>query len=259
MKQTIARYTPAAISKFIIRLGRFYGRHIDDPEWANYPSQEEAFKTLKSLGWKPVSCIDVGAYHGEWTETYRSIFPQSNVLMIEGQQTKAPLLREYISQSPSGVSFEIALLGASDGVAVRFVEMGTGSSVFEESSPYARKVTERNLTKLDTLLRDYPDFQKANVIKLDTQGYELEVLKGSEELLKHLEVVLLETSLIAVNNGAPLTSDVIEFMTSRKFRLFDFCSQIRRKDGVLWQCDLMFIRDGIIPNLKAALTKENWG
>ena len=38
-----------------------------------------------------------------------------------------------------------------------------------------------------------PDF-----IKIDTQGYELEILKGGLNTLKHAEMVLLEVSLLNV-------------------------------------------------------------
>ena len=71
--------------------------------------------------------------------------------------------------------------------------------------------------------------------------------------------MLLEVSLIPINNGAPLFSNVVEFMSSKSFKLFDFCSQIRRRDGVLWQSDLMFIRGNAIPNIETVLTKDNWG
>ncbi len=242
---------------FLARLGRFYGKtgKLSD---IHFPSQEGAFLTLKSLGWKPSACIDVGAYRGDWAKMFHSIFPESKVLMIEAQEAKKDALKEAVSASAKDLSYEIALLGANDEEEVEFVEMETGSSVFEESSPYPRSKVLKKLTTLDTLVKRHPPFEQAQALKLDTQGYELEVLKGAPNLLKRVEVILLEVSLIPINEKAPLFSEVESFMTAHDFKVFDFCSQIRRKDGVLWQTDLMFIRNGAGIRIEPRLTRENW-
>lgn len=259
MKKLIRQITPKPLQEFITRLGRFYAAGEGHQSISyQFPSQEGAFNTLKKLGWNPRSCIDVGAYHGEWAKMFLSLFPESNILMIEAQEGKREILKEVIS-SKKILSYEIALLGANDGEEVAFIEMETGSSVYEESSPYKRTKTSKKLIRLDTLLENHPEFILSHAIKIDTQGYELEVLKGCPNLLKNLEVVLLEVSLVKTNNGAPSFAEVVFFMLSNNFMLFDFCSQIRRKDGVLWQTDLMFIRDNATIHIPADLNKENWG
>ena len=260
MKKIIRNITPKPIGRFLIRLGEYYRRHYAYTSKKQYfPSQEGAFNTLKFLGWLPKTCIDVGAYHGSWATMFRTVFPTSKVLMIEGQLSKEVILKKEADNDPINLFFEIALLGATEGKEVSFVEMETGSSVFEESSPYSRVKRNVKLQTLDSLLENYPHFKEANAIKLDTQGYELEVLKGASNLLKTLEVILLEVSLVQINKGAPSFLEVVDWLNTRQFKLFDFCSQIRRKDGVLWQTDLMFIRDGAFPNLEAKLTRDNWG
>ena len=232
MKQLIKNGTPRPLVKFLVKLGNFYGSSTMMKN--AFPSQKGAFNVLRGLGWKPRLCIDVGAYHGQWATMFRSVFPESRVLMVEGQSEKESILKSKTVEDPLRLEYEIALLGATEGQQVTFVEMETGSSVFEESSPYPRKRKTVKLKTLDNVLRRHPDFEDANALKLDTQGYELEVMKGAGKLLKKVEVILLEVSLIQINKGAPLVAEVIAFLTERKFKLFDFCSQIRRKDGVLW-------------------------
>ena len=136
--------------------------------------------------------------------------------------------------------------------------METGSSVFEESSPYARKRLKKTLITLDALLEAYKDFQQLDFLKLDVQGYELEILKGASALLQHTEFVLMETSFIPINQGCPLILEVMAFMDSRGFRTIDFCSQVRRKDGTLWAADLLFVSIGsrFLPH--AQLDETNW-
>lgn len=79
------------------------------------------------------------------------------------------------------------------------MEMETGSSVLEESSPYNRNYVEKELVTLDSLVVRYPDFKKLDFLKIDVQEYELEVVKGASRLLAKTEFVLMEVSLIPVN------------------------------------------------------------
>ena len=137
--------------------------------------------------------------------------------------------------------------------------MGSGSSVLEESSPYHRKYVEKELKTLDCLLESYPEFKKIDFLKLDVQGYEINVLQGASNLLERTEFVLMEVSLIQINKGCPIFSDVIKFMTEQNFRLLDFCSQNRRKDGALWQTDLLFISNTSVFVPKSSLDAQNWG
>ena len=227
-------------------------------ERAPYPSMESTLHDLKQRGFSPSSVIDVGAYHGEWTKMFKKIFPSTHVLMVEAQTEKTPVLDDVCGNFPNEVFREIALLGGKSGEEVEFVQMETGSSVFEESSPYARKRLKKKQTSLDTLIEGYPTFQRIDFLKLDVQGYELEVLKGASTLLQQTEFVLMETSLIPINRGCPLILEVMTFMDSMGFRTMDFCSQVRRKDGSLWATDLLFINrlSSFVPN--AQLDESNW-
>ena len=219
---------PPRYKKRLARAGALFGRSL-------------YLTNLKDQGYAPATAIDIGAYHGEWTKLFKSVFPETKVLMLEAQSSKSPILESVCKEIPNGVDYEIALLGEKDGEKVTFTEMETGSSVLEESSSFTRNYTEKELVTLDSIVSHYPDFKTLDFLKLDVQGYELNVLKGASNLLKRTELVYMETSLIPVNKGCPLIADVIQFMTENNFRLLDFCSQIRRKDGVLWQTDLLFV------------------
>lgn len=247
--------------------GRLIKRILNKARWVLggssenfvFPSLDATIGYLAEWGFRPSHVIDVGAYHGEWARTFKSHFPNARILMIEAQEKKEGILREVANQFPSEVEYSISLLGSMDDEIVRFSEMETGSSVLEESSPYPREYVEKRQTTLDSLVKNFPGFECCDFLKLDVQGYELEVLKGAGDLLGETEFVLLETSLVQINQGCPLFAEVISFMDEADFRLLDFCSQIRRRDGALWQTDLLFISNAskFVPNAK--LTKENWG
>jgi len=228
------------------------------PGDATFPSVYRALKVLAERGFRPRFCIDVGAYHGKWTKIFKSVFPGARVVMIEAQEQKRSVLEGVAATFAGEVSTEIALLGPVDGAAVAFHQMETGSSVFAETSPYSRETVQKTTSSLDRLLAAgaHP---VANFLKLDVQGYELEVLKGAPETLAQVEAVLMETSLVPINAGCPSFAEVIAFMGGAGFQLFDFCSQVRRNDGVLWQTDLLFLRKGSPFSPEPRLSPSNWG
>jgi FkbM family methyltransferase len=249
---------PHGVRSQIGRAGRFFA-----PPYAfmgladvTFPSIEGALLCLRNRGFRPRFAIDVGAYHGEWTTLFKELFPQSDVLMVEAQEQKREALQSVCDRYSKSVDFRTALLGASSGDKARFVEMETGSSVYEEQSRYDRHATEKIIVTLDDLLA--ADSRPVDFIKLDVQGYELEVLRGAARSLGQAQAVLMEASLVPINQGAPLFAEVVRFMDERGFRVVDFCSQIRRRDGVLWQTDLLFIRASspLVPDPR--LTEDNW-
>ena len=77
----------------------------------------------------------------------------------------------------------------------------------------------------------YPAFRRVQLLKLDVQGYELEVLKGADGLLSAAEVVLLEASLIPVNKGCPLIADVIRFMDESAIGSWIFVRKSAERTG----------------------------
>ena len=86
-------------------------------------------------------------------------------------------------------------------------------------------------------------FEEPLLLKLDVQGFELEVLRGAPRVLHRAEIVILESSLLPYNAGAPLLGEVIAFMAEHGFAPFDFCGQARREsDLALFQTDIVFAR-----------------
>ena len=82
-----------------------------------------------------------------------------------------------------------------------------------------------------------PDF-----LKIDVQGYELEVLKGSEKSLDKIRVILAEVNLIDIHKNVPLLSDIVNWLNDRDWVAYDICGLTRRPlDQALWQADFIFV------------------
>jgi hypothetical protein len=60
---------------------------------------------------------------------------------------------------------------------------------------------------------------RIHLLKCDTQGFELEVLKGAERMLNQTGLVLLEINFAELYQGQPSFSEIYDFLTKRNFRL----------------------------------------
>merc|ERR1712154_460862 len=134
---------------------------------------------------------------------------------------------------------DIPFYGVRSGVSA------TGSSMFKEATEFYTDVPAkmRHCRTLDNLLARQRWPSNVELLKLDVQGSELEVLKGSSNLLKHVQVVSMEMNFAVVyNHGAPSFADYIIFMDSIGFAPFDIIEQHRLKAGILLQIDMLFVR-----------------
>jgi FkbM family methyltransferase len=195
---------------------------------------------VRANGFSPETIIDVGAFVGDWSTCARRVYPHARCIMIDANEDNRAQLAEAV-QRIRNAEYEIALLGPEDRGVVFHVQ-STGSSVLPELTPFERTERRVRMTRLDDLLsgREMPG---PVLLKLDVQGFELEVLRGASRTLADSEVVILETSLLPYNEGAPLFSDVIGFMERAGFLAYDFCGQARREsDNTLFQTDVVFTK-----------------
>jgi FkbM family methyltransferase len=206
------------------------------------PDTENSLLRMQRLGFDPATAIDVGAYVGEWTRTFKRIFPRARVLMVEPQPKYLDRLRNIVSTL---IEVEVApvLLGARQNPSVPFRLCESASSVLIESANNEPVTTvSLPMNTLDEVTCNSV-FAKCDFIKLDAQGYELEVLKGGERTLSSAAAVLLEVNLIGILDGAPLFHETAQFMSERGFQVYDICTFFRRPyDGALWQVDVIFVR-----------------
>jgi FkbM family methyltransferase len=209
------------------------------------PSIELSLKSMRELGFHPTTIVDVGAHVGQWSLLAHEVFPDASILMVEAQSGKSPTLEAIARAHPGKIRHRIALLGPEIREDVVFHECAdapTASSVLPSHEPLAFQDVRRRMETLDRVLADavitQPDF-----LKLDVQGYELEVLKGAPKALAGAQAVLLEVSTIELYVGAPLFHEVVAFMLAHGYRVYDICSLMRlRSNDTLVQLDVIFVK-----------------
>jgi FkbM family methyltransferase len=226
------------------RLPRSVHRIMDNQRFRlGMPTMFGCISNLKRNGFVPKTIVDAGAYEGRWTEEVKSIYPACPVVMIEANPGKAVRLNAVQKKLGPSVSFERVLLGACARKNVTFYSMETGSSVLPEVTRVPRTPIPLDMETLDQVTARMAMSSPA-LVKLDVQGYELEVLRGAERTLQFTEVIILELSLLEYNRGAPLVAEVLPQLSTWGFAMYDICGQHRRDASrALLQVDAVFVRE----------------
>ena len=80
-------------------------------------------------------------------------------------------------------------------------------------------------------------------LKIDTQGYEYEILSGGAETLSLVTAVQIELSIIELYQGQKLYKYFIEFFENKNFILYDIIPGFsNKKTGQLLQFDAIFVK-----------------
>ena len=201
----------------------------------------DTWNTLINLkekhGFNPKVIFDIGAYKGNWTKMCLKIFPSSRYYLFEPQDEMLPILERIANDN---ITIENSVLSNEDSKKVDFYQFKTSSSVlkFGKNIPSTKKVTK----SLDTFVK-INKIKNINILKIDVQGYELQVLKGAISSLKSIEIIIVEVSFLEIYQNCPLANKLIQFLDDFNFQIFDIVDfKYRPLDNNLFQVDMFFIK-----------------
>ena len=101
--------------------------------------------------------------------------------------------------------------------------------------------------RLDTCLS--PPLRRPALLKIDVQGFELEVLKGACGLLHDIDAVYVEASDVELYEGQALADEVLQLLASSGFQLAGrFNTQLHKGQPI--QGDLLFRQVTISPGTR---------
>ena len=84
------------------------------------------------------------------------------------------------------------------------------------------------------------------LIKLDTQGSELRILKGAAQLLEKVEAIIAEVwTRPAYGPNTPLLGHVSHWLLMQGFVAAQFGAEFRDEDGRLLHVDVLFVRPAL--------------
>lgn len=156
---------------------------------ARYPHYDAALPRLAAAlaAREPgLRVIDVGANIGDTASLLRERGPMP-ILAIEADEEYFGLLQRN-ARELDGVTCVRALLAETDAAA------DEPAAALTKTAGTAHVAAGGGVT-LDTLLRSHPEFARAGLLKIDTDGFDLRVLRGAARLLAEAApVVFVEWS-----------------------------------------------------------------
>ena len=181
----------------------------------DYSYQKKWIKFLKENKYNEFKIlIDVGAHKGESIELFSENFIIKKIISFEASPINFEYLKMKIEKNKkrynnTEIVLENIALGAENKI-IEFKQFNESSSstikkIDEESKYYKRKFKLINFlsnkkiyTKLQikvSKLKDYiekNDLQKIDFMKIDTEGYELEILLGLENKIQLIDIIMFE-------------------------------------------------------------------
>ncbi len=213
----------------------------------------DAFVTIQSLlkYTQPKIVYDIGANSGEWSQTLTQCANNvESIVFFEPQQKFVDKLNVVNLGKTNKKIFRVGLGNVNE---VRNIVGGTASASFlDVKSDYAfasdvikHEEEEVEIFRLDDIIKNN-GLPQPDTIKIDVQGFELEVLKGGVNTLKNTSYVILELSFDKFYEGQYSTSELFKMMEDLGFIMIDTGFEWR-KDYKINNRLLQF--DGIFENL----------
>lgn len=201
------------------------------------------------LGSKVQTIVDAGANIGHTAEHLLKTFPAAQVHAFEPFADSFAQMQHRIGSNPRA-KLQAVGLAATPGTAKLHVNKSaatnsllTTTSLGVSSDDACATIGEVDITL--TTLDSYAagnNLKTIDILKMDVQGYELEVLKGAAQLLENggIGMIYTECYFQPQYEQQPLYHDMAAFLYARGFVLEDWYNPYYSKNTLLW-CDALFV------------------
>ncbi len=186
--------------------------------------------------------IDVGSNKGQFSLLARKFFPDIEIHSFEPQIEELNLQKNILGNK--NINYYNFALGNEDKELNLYITKRKDSSSLLKpletiNNKYLtkeiRKVFVKRLDKISAL----KNIKRPSILKLDVQGYELEVLKGSTEIFEVIDYIITEVSFIKIYENQVMENKLLDFIHSKEFKLVKKCNS-SKIDKQIFQEDVLF-------------------
>lgn len=208
----------------------------------------EHIDVLRNMG-SVSSVVDIGANRGQFALVARHCFPEAVVTSFEPLPGPAAALAAVFSEGRPVAVIEAAI-GPKLGQATIHISKRDDSSSLLPITVKQHALFPGTEQAFESKVRvgRLSDFLGAEalvppaLLKIDVQGYELQVLQGCEDVLDRFLWIYVECSFVELYAGQALADEVTNWLHVRGFRL-QGVHQVQYDDaGHTIQADFLFLR-----------------
>lgn len=201
-------------------------------------------KNLKSfsnevLGRKISKIIDVGANNGQFAFMARYCWPNAIIDCFEPDPRALEKLYDQYKNDPNVKIQQLALGEHTSTLELNLGGDSAQNSFLIEFNKESYKSISVNVETLDNL---YRNLESSNILlKIDVQGYEMQVLRGAQNILNKINFILVEVSLSNVFANGTEIDDLWTFLKKSGFIYNRIIDQYRDPiSGNTVQMDILF-------------------
>lgn len=207
---------------------------------------------IKEKGYYPDTILDIGSYKGFWTDNINQIYDKSNYYLFEAINYQE--LNRF--NNVDNINVHNILLSDKIEEVNWYQQKNTGDSMFREKSFHFVDcdIIKRSTIDLDTYILQNNILQESKniLIKIDCQGAEIPILKGSISILHKTDFIILEIPLFGeYNEGVPNFLEHIKYMDTIGFNVYDIVDS-HYINNFNMQVDVIFINKNNIFNIIAS-------
>lgn len=197
--------------------------------------------------------IDVGANEGHFGTTLREWGFQGEIYSFEPVAGAFAVLEALATKDEKWSAYNLAL-GANPGEATIHVSRFSQFSSILDANEFGlgtmenMKVEEHQQVEVKTLSQCFDEGKlprkRRYLLKMDTQGYDVEVFSGAGNAIQDIRCMLSELSLIPIYRGMPHYLDALARYEQAGFRVSGMYPITRNADLTLNEMDCMLVRTG---------------
>jgi len=179
----------------------------------------DAHRSLQ--GRDPQLVLDVGANVGQTTKLVKGRFPAAVVHAFEPIGSTFDALQAEVGSLPQVSCHRLALSDRSGSMSISTLPRDPRNSLTSTFLHEVKGLVQETVTlvRLDAFLSER-GIRGADILKTDTEGHEMEVLRGAEEVLRRGDVkcVYVEVTFNPANRHHTLFGRVAEYLLPMGFR-----------------------------------------
>ena len=195
--------------------------------------------------------LDVGANTGQYAQELRKIKFNGEIISFEPISSVFEILKDNMKNDTKCTVKNFALGDKKETKTINIAKNLASSSFFsrakhlEENAKHTEYISEEKveIKVLDALFDSICKPEDIVFLKLDTQGYEKNILKGAKESLKKIKGVQIELALKPSYNDAPGFKEIFKIIEEAGFTLFSVEEGFEdEKTGQLLEIDAIFFK-----------------
>ncbi|NMC85437.1 MAG: FkbM family methyltransferase [Anaerolineaceae bacterium] len=205
--------------------------------------------------------LDVGANDGETGMFLRRIGYKGKIISFEPISSTFKKLSEKAQKDPVWDAYPIALGSKNEQRTIKLMDQSYLISFLDPNENFVHFFGKEDRTKEETIqirrLEDVlpeviTDLESARIfLKMDTQGFDLEVFAGLGQLVDKIVLLQSEASIIPIYKNMPHISDSLSTFEAAGFTIAGIYT-VNMEEATLREIesDLLFINSKYIPERK---------